>query len=410
MLAFGAFAGAVADRVDRRSLVIAAEVTNVLASATVAALLIGGWLEYWHLAAANVVLGFAWAIEWPSRRAMLPDLTGRDLLVPSVALDTQSMNANKVLGPVLGGAMLASLGVAGCYVLLAVVYAVGIAPLLGLRLPASSRVRVASPLRFVLEGLSYCHQNVPVRGVLLITVVMNCMAFPYVQLLSVFARDVLQVGPVGLGLLASGDGIGSLIGTSLLMRPSSRWAARPIEDGRKGGAPVGARAWLAVHRLFGSHLRRHGWVFVVGSASMCVALAVFALSPLYALSLAALIVGGIGHSGFSTFQTTIILSSVAESLRGRAMGVLTLAIGSAPLGMLFMGAVAAALSAPAAVAISATLGGLLIGGSVAAAPGLLAYQPSAIGSVDRPRAEGIAASQALKDSSSGWRAAVSNEE
>lgn len=339
---FGPFAGAIADRVDRRKVIIAAEVANVGATVAVAVLLIGGNLQYWHLAAANLVLGLAWSVEFPSRRAMIPDLVGPDLLLPAIVLDTMSMNVNKVVGPLIGGGLLATLSIPGCYVLLAVIYAVGLVPLLPLRLPPiHCQSRTTSTFRFIGEGLRFCHKHQSVRGVLLVTVAMNCFIFPYIQLLPVFARDVLQVGPVGLGLLAAGDGIGSLIGATIL-----------VTSGR---------------------LQRHGWAFVLGSVGMCCALLVFAISPLYAVSLAALILGGVGHSGFSTFQSTIILDAVGDSLRGRAMGVLTLAIGSAPLGTILIGAVAAALTAPWAVALSSATGGLLIVGTAALMPGLLAH-------------------------------------
>jgi len=355
---FGAFAGAIADRLDRRLLVIAAEVANVAATLSVAVLLLVGRLEYWHLAAANLLLGLAWSVEWPSRRAMVPDLAGRGLLLPALVLDTMSMNVTKVLGPLVGGGLLAALSLPGCYVLLTLVYSAALVPLLALRLPANgARPRAAPAFRFVAEGLSFCHKHQPVRGVLLVTMLMNCFVFPYQQLLSVFARDVLQVGPLGLGLLGAGDGIGSLVGATAL-----------VTSGR---------------------FRRQGWAFVLGSVGMCAAILVFATSPVYAVSLAFLILGGVGHSGFSTFQSAIILGTVGDALRGRAMGVLTLAIGSSPLGMLLMGGISALLSAPWAVGLSSVVGGALIAGTAAATPGLLAHEaaparPAASGSTGRP--------------------------
>lgn len=340
---FGAFAGAIADRVDRRLLVIGAEVANVAATLAIAALLLLGALEYWHLAAANVLLGLAWSVEWPSRRAIIPDLAGRDMLLQALALDTVSMNATKVLGPLVGGGLLATLGIPGCYQLLVAAYAAALVPLLALRLPANgSPARTLPAGRFVVEGLRFCHQHQPVRGVLFVTVLMNCFVFPYQQLLSVFARDVLQVGPAELGLLAAGDGIGSLIGVSAL--------------------------------LSSNRFRRQGWVFVLGSVGMATVIALFAVSPMFALSLPLLVAGGVAHSGFSTYQSLIILGAVGDALRGRAMGVLTLAIGSSPVGMLLMGVISAALGAPWAVGLSSVVGGLLIATVAATTPGLLAHE------------------------------------
>jgi predicted MFS family arabinose efflux permease len=326
----GAFAGAIADRVDRRRLVIAAEGLNVLASALIACLLLAGRLEYWHLATASLILGVAWAIEFPARRAMLPDVAGRSLVLPAIVLDTISMNVSKMLGPLVGGALIASLGTTSCYVVLVGLYASTILPLLPLRLPSIEIARpTVSALRFVGEGLDFCRRHPAVRGVLLVTVIMNCFAFTYLQLLPVFARDILLVGPVGLGLLTAADGIGSL---------------------------VGATALTAVGRV-----GRPGLFFILGSAAMTLCLVLFAVSPLYTLSVGLLVLGGFAHSGFSTFQSTIILGAAGDALRGRAMGVLTLAIGSAPVGMVLVGALAAVFGAPLAVAASAAAGGAAVG-------------------------------------------------
>jgi MFS family permease len=340
---FGAFAGVVADRYDRRRLILAAQFTNILVTTAVASLLLLGRLEYWHLAAANLLLGLAWSVEWPCRRALMPDLVGRDEVLRAIVLDSYSMNLMKVFGPIIGGSLLAILPIADCYLLIAAIYLLALLPIVVLRVPQGAiATPAAASLRFIAEGLAFCGRHPPVRGVLLITILMNCFAFPYVQLLSVFARDVLGVGPFELGLLAAGDGAGSLVGLTILVSASQ--------------------------------LRRPGWLFVVGSAGFCLSLFGFAVSPLFVASIALLVAAGICHSTFSTFQSTIILGAVDAALRGRAMGVLTLAIGSAPLGMLLMGAVAAALTAPWAVGLCAATGTLLIAASAAATPGLLAYE------------------------------------
>ena len=342
VMLFGTFAGAIADRLNRRRLVLATTSANVLVACAVATLFQANLVEFWHLAVANVTLGLCWAIEWPSRRAMMPDLAGKELLLPAVVVDTLSMNANRVLGPLVGGTLLAILSSAQCFYVLAAVYGAGLAPLLLLRLPAIRPPQRTATLRFILEGLGYCYRYQAVRGVLLITVVMNAFFFPYSQLLSVVARDVLRVGPVELGLLASGDGIGSLIGAMLL--------------------------------ISSDRLRRQGPVFVFGSLAMSIALLVFALSPMFLLSFAMLTLAGVAHSAFSTYQSTIILGEVGDALRARVMGILTVAIGSSPVGMLFMGAIAGAHGAPWALGLSGVLGALLVGGSVALAPNLLTYE------------------------------------
>lgn len=342
VLLFGAFAGAISDRFDRRRLLIVAELLNIGASFAVAFLFVTNALEYWHLALANLVLGLSWSVEFPARRAMVPDLIPKDLLVSAILLDTVAMNSNKIIGPLAGGGMIAAFGITGCYVLLGSIYGIGLVPLLALRVPSGLPRRSASGLRFLVEGVQSCRRYASVRGVLMITVAMNIFAFTYLQLLPVVARDVLHVGPTELGLLTAGDGIGSTIGALLLMRMT--------------------------------RLRRQGLAFVAGSAITCSALVAFSVSPLYLLSLTMLIIGGVGHAAFSTFQSTIILQTVGEALRGRAMGLLTLAIGTAPLGMLFIGAVATALSAPWAIGLSGALGAGLVLASAGLTPELVRHR------------------------------------
>lgn len=346
VMLFGAFAGAVADRLDRRLLVVATTFLNALATLTIGLLFLSGRLEFWHLALASLMLGLSWSVEWPSRRAMIPDLAGKSLLIPAVLVDTISMNLNRAVAPLVGGALLATLSSANCYFVLAFLYAVGLVPLGLLRLPAQLVPQRTATLRFIAEGLRYCHRYQVVRGVLLITVVMNACFFPYTQLLSVVARDVLNVGPLELGLLASADGTGSLVGALLL---------------------------LSLNRL-----PRQGTLFVIGSLSMLLALLAFALSSHFALSLLILGVAGLSQSAFATYQSTIVLGEVGDALRARVMGVLTVAIGSSPVGMLFIGAVAGRYGASWALGLSGGLGALLVLVSVALAPRLLTYAVPAL--------------------------------
>ena len=196
--------------------------------------------------------------------------------------------------------------------------------------------------RYVADGLRYCRTVPAIGAVLAITVAENMLAFPYIQLLPVFARDVLRTGPVEYGLLAAGDGIGSLLGSLALL-----WAG---------------------------HVRRPGAVFVVGSMLMPLGVLLLGGSKVYWLSLACVAIAGMGNAIFGTFQSSIILGIAGEEVRGRAMGALTLAIGSGPLGSLQMGAVAGLAGAPVAVAISGALGLLCVAASALLVPDLRRYE------------------------------------
>ena len=325
----GPFAGVIADRVDRLALIRAAQVLNVAVTLTLTLLISSGQVASWHLLAGSLLLGLSWALDWPARRALMVDIVGHDALVQATVLDNFSMNASKIAGPALAGVLLAlGGGLLGFGLLLA-----GFALSLGLFwLVGRPRHEVArssgSPLHSLAAGLVYVTRHRTILGLLMITVIMNCLVFPFIQLLPVMARDVLRVGPVELGWLAAADAIGALFGLPLILR-------------LRAGGP-------------------HGWLYILGSAGMAATTLAFAGSPWYLLALLLLIAGGVGHAGFGTMQGTILLTQASPEMRGRALGVLTLAIGSAPAGALLMGSIAERGGAPLAIGLCAAVALVLV--------------------------------------------------
>jgi MFS family permease len=160
-----------------------------------------------------------------------------------------------------------------------------------------------------------------VRAVLLVTIAMNTLFFPYQHMLPVFARDVLDVGPVALGALVAADGVGALAGALAIAA-------------RRGG--LGHRA------IFGTA--------VLVAPGLLVALAGLRWFP---ACLALMVVMGLAESGFATMQSTLVLLSAPERLRGGAMGILSACIGTQPLGTLAIGLLAGSLGAPLAFALNA---------------------------------------------------------
>jgi hypothetical protein len=198
-------------------------------------------------------------------------------------------------------------------------------------MPLSARqtpARGGSMRRYLSEGFQKLSSSQPIVGVVLVSVFMNVLVFPYQQLLPVFARDSLQVDAVGLGGLNAASGIGSVIG------------AMAIAMSRR--------------------VPRSGMVFWLGSCLMSVCLIGFAASQHYVVAVILLAMSGLGQSAFSSLQATIVLSSSTDQLRGRAMGALTLAIGSTPFGSLEVGALSVALGAAVAVALNAGLCAVLV--------------------------------------------------
>lgn len=306
----GPFAGVIADRFDRLNLVRLCQAINVVTLIAVTALLWTGNLVPWHLLAGSLLIGLSWGLDWPARRAMMVDIVGTPSLVQATVLDNLSMNVSKIIGPAIAGLLLSLLGPLAGFQMLTVAFAGAAVLFLFVRRPDGAPIRITgSPWRNLASGLTYVGRNPAIMGVLIITVLMNCLIFPAIQLLPIVSEEVLQVGPRELGWLAAADGIGALIALPLIAR-------------MRGGGP-------------------HGWAYIIGSSLHALSQALFAICPWYWPALLLMIIGGIGHAGFGTMQGTIILSRTSPEMRGRVLGVLTLAIGSSPIGALVMGQLAA---------------------------------------------------------------------
>ncbi len=331
MMILGLFAGVLADRVDRARLMVVVQSLN-LGAALVLALLFGtGRGELWHLIALQFVLGAAWAIDFPARRTVLYTLVGPGRIANAISLESVSMQGTKMIGPIIGGILLARGGPAGCYLLLAALYGVALVLVLTLnrRISLPATASGESVLASLATGFREVRAVPAIVAVLAITVLMNVLVFPYQQMLPVFARDVLSVGPELLGLLVAADGLGALA----------------------GALAVAARRGMTGHRQ----------VFAGGSLVAATLLIGFAFSPWYWLSLPLQFFIGIAESGFGTMQSTIVLLSAPEAARGRAMGILSMCIGSGPLGALWIGFASGQFGAPIAVATGGALALVLMG-------------------------------------------------
>ncbi|MGI9147935.1 MAG: MFS transporter [Chloroflexota bacterium] len=322
LLMFGIAGGAIADRVDRRWLLIGAQGLGLFVSLGTAVLLATDRFDFGLAALATFLLGVQWALDWPTRRALIPDLVGRELTVNAVALETVSMNLTRIVGPLAAGALIAYLSPAAAFGVMAGLYVAEIGLLKIMPLAARGRqLASGSMVRYLRDGFDELRKSQPIVAVLLISTAMNVLVYPYQQLLPVFARDVLHQDAVGLGELGAAAGVGSF---------------------------VGALAIASVGRV-----PRSGLLFWTGSCLMSTCVVGFALADNLPLALALVGLSGIGSAAFASLQTTIVLGQSSDQLRGRAMGALTLAIGSAPIGTLEIGAVSLMLGAPLSVALNA---------------------------------------------------------
>jgi len=331
LLLMGLFSGPIIDYFGRRRVVIAAQAANLCAYLAMIGLLWSGAAAPWNIAIVAFCLGTAWAIDWPTRRALLPDILGKGQMVDGMLIESFLTGISRIIGPAIAGGLIARFGAAGCYTFMALLSISALSvliPLLSAPIARKTMPFQLAPWVALGEGLRYVRSNQTILAVLVATLVMNLWVFPYSSLLPVFARNVLHQGPVQLGLLSTGTGMGSFLGLLLMNRLRQRYN-------------IGA-------------------LFIAGTGWMCIALIMFALSHYYPFSWAMLFCAGMGMSYFGTLQSAIILLRTSDEMRSRVMGILVLAIGGDPLGQLQIGSLAERFGVQATLAGQASAAGLVL--------------------------------------------------
>ncbi|MEQ8817501.1 MAG: MFS transporter [Thalassobaculum sp.] len=327
---FGAPLGAFAERMERRSALIVIMASMMATSAAIAVLAGLDRLEVWHLAVAGFLNGLCWAADNPVRRMMIGDAVGPERMGPAMSLDVGANNASRMLGPTVGGLILATLGIAGVFWLGAALYAVGLVA--SLRIGTRSRPAAAdavSVLTRMREGLAWVRGDRRMTGVLLVTVIFNVFGWPSTSMIPVLGKDELLLGPEGVGLLAGVDGVGAFVGALVIA-----WLTRP--------------EWYARIYLGGISLYL---------ASMIAFAALPAIAgPVPELAAAALLTCGIGGAGFSVMQATLVYLHSPAEMRGRLLGLLSVCIGVGPIGFFYLGFMAEAFGAQAATVALAAQG------------------------------------------------------
>ena len=330
-LLLGLVGGVLADRVDRRMVLVSTQTVSLLATGGMMALLLTDSAQYWHAYPTILVSGIAQALDNPSRRSAMHDLLGGGGVTNAMALDTMAFNASRLVGPMVAGGLIALVDVSGGYVVVTTLNAVAVMLMWSLRLSrgAGHYRGPEGVIRNLVDGFRYVRGHRTILAAVLVTAMMNFAVFSYIQMVPVIGRDTLGVGPGLIGVLMAADGVGGLIGTVLIA----------------SAGPIGY----------------HGRLYMAGSTLALVALLVFAFSHWYVVSFSILIVMGLGGAGFGAMQATIILLAARDDMRGRALGVTSLAIGSGPLGALMVGAVASAATPAFAIGLNAVIGLVFMG-------------------------------------------------
>ena len=328
---FSLVAGMLADRLDRWRILAGIHTFYLLVAAGLLILLILGLVHPWHVFVAILLQGTAKVLDDPTRRAALFDLAGQERIAQAMSLETITNNGGKILGPIAGGLMVEFYGFTGAFAVLVVLDLAAALLILRMRLPARSAAMMRDTLFWqgIKSGIGHSFSNKFVLGVLSISLVMNGMVLPLQYFIPVIATDVLMVSPSLGGLLGSADGIGTLIGAII----------------------------ISLRRSY----TFHGRYFVFGALIVAVGVAAVAWSPWFVISFLLLLTSGVGQSGFSTMQSTILLLSSPAEMRGRIMGSQGLVNGVGHLiGGVEIGAIAQAFSISLAIGVNAGVGLLLM--------------------------------------------------
>jgi predicted MFS family arabinose efflux permease len=287
-------------------------------------IVLAGEVRTWMVYPFILLVGIGQMVDMTSRRALLFEFVGEQRITNAMALEAVSMTGGAMLGNALGGGMISLLGIGETFLLMAAFYAAGYALLAGVPAPPSSarpksRASLATEL---LAGFRYVRSQPALVSVLGVTVLMNTFYFTFVPMVPVFA-DRLEVGALLAGVLASANAFGSMLGTLVLARGLSF---------------------------------KRGAIYVGGCVIALISLLVFAAVNVYLIALLALAIAGVGMAGFATMQSVLVMISASPEMRGRAMGILSMAIGALPFSMLALGLAAQAIGPAAAVMGSVVIG------------------------------------------------------
>jgi len=322
MLIISPFGGVVADRFERRRLIMLGQATLLVNELVILTLLVTGVLEFWHLLVVVFILGCTFPFVMPARQAIVANIVGREGLPNAMALQMGGMNAARVAAPVTAGFIVAFVGLRWMYLIATVLYLLALFAMTRVhRSPPPPRDEEVSPLGELAVGFRYVAKNPPVRALMLLSIVPIMFAMPFQTLLVVFAEDVWKVGEDGFGVLQAFAGIGGILGSVFV-------------------------AWHGGER----HQLR---LMVASLFAFAGTLFLFAISPWFLLALPLVLLTDICASIFNTVNSTSVNMIIPDAVRGRVMSLMMMSFGLTPLGTMPVSAAADEWGAPAAVAGSA---------------------------------------------------------
>ena len=324
-LLFAFLGGVAADRLDRRRVLLFTNFMMMGSATLLWVLAVTGRIQVWHVLVIGAFNSLTQSFDVPARHSMVPSLVRENELMSAVSLTTMALNGSGIFGPSLGGVVIALVGVAGCFFVNALSYTAVLAALLVMEVPAHAAGHQESFGEDIREGLALLSRNPGLLAILGLVAVISFFGRPYIRLMPAVAREVLHVGPTGLGVLQAAPSVGTILAVFVVGAIAGTT--------RKGQMALGAA--LATGTL----------------------VALFGASRWFWVSVPLLVLTGASTAVAQAAANTLLQTSVQPDQRGRIMGLYSMvAFGMFALGTLPLGALAGVIGVGPAL----TLGGLVV--------------------------------------------------
>ncbi|MBW3624951.1 MAG: MFS transporter [Armatimonadetes bacterium] len=318
LLFLSLFGGVLADRSDRRQLLVVTQTLYMLLAFVLAFLVWAGVVEVWHVACLSLLGGIITAYDLPARQAMVTDMVGKADLMNAIALNSTAFNTARILGPTIAGFLVVWVGMAFCFFLNGLSFLAIIFPLMRLRFQQTPPQKEGNVWENMREGLSYIRHQPQLLAFISIVTASGLFALPYGTLMPAFAQEVFGTNAAGMGALFAASGFGALAGALLLARLST-------SETKPG-------------------------VVILAAFGLSLALLAFSAARTLPMAVAALALVGLCATSQNATTHTLVQTMVPDRLRGRVMSAFMMVFqGFMPFGNLLAGFVAERWGAPFAV-------------------------------------------------------------
>ena len=294
LLLLSLFGGVIADRVQKKNVMLVGQASSALVSLGIALALTLGYLSvdragsWWILVAASVLQGTIMGLMMPSRQSIIREIVSVEQLMNAVSLNTMGMNVLRLFAPALTGFLIDAFDFKSVYYVMTVSYFTSVVFIAFMPPTSTITTRVSSALADIKEGLNYIRHETTILFILIFTLFAVVLSMPYFFMMPVFADDILKVGASGMGWLMSVSGIGAIIGSTAL-------ASLPN--------------------------KKRGAILLASCVILGLALVTFSFSNSYNLSLTLMVVVGLGQTGRMTLGNTLLQYYTVDEYRGRVMSI-----------------------------------------------------------------------------------------